>query len=343
MFKAEHNQLEGQISSSQLIINKRIEVSSAFILGTRRKGTFVNMRKRRLCRLILLQVICTIGLITYLHLVDTSRERETLQNVLRDDNPYGNVRFGGKWSPSEENRCGCSEKVAILVPYRDREEHLDIFLRHMHPFLQRHRLDYVIYVIEQHGEERNFCKGLLYNVGFTEALKDDPTYDCFIFHDVDLLPEDSRNLYTCSKSPCHLSVAIDKFDYNLPYNDLFGGVSAMKTSHYKLVNGYSNLFCGWGGEDDDIARRLKRHMLKISRPDKNVARYKMLSHNQTEKNPQRFKLLGHWLSRAMKDGLKSLKTTGYNVTSTSQRELYTHILVNITKRGVIDYHHKKAI
>ncbi|KAI8479873.1 Beta-1,4-galactosyltransferase 3 [Branchiostoma belcheri] len=225
-------------------------------------------------------------LTTHLHLVKTSGDRETLQKPLRAENPYGNVRYGGKWSPPGRNRSSSSEKIAVLVTFRDREKHLDIFLRHMHPFLQRQGLDYTIYVIEQHGDEPTFCKGLLYNVGFTEALKEDPTYDCFIFHDVDLLPEDDRNLYTCSQSPYHLSVAVDTLNYSLPYQELFGGVSALKTWHYKLVNGYSNLFCGWGGEDDDMAIRLKLHLLKLSRPSKDVARYKMLRHNKTERNPQ---------------------------------------------------------
>jgi len=44
-------------------------------------------------------------------------------------------------------------------------------------------------------------------------------------------------MYTCSDNPKHLSVAIDKFDYSLPYDYLVGGVLAIKTDHYKLING----------------------------------------------------------------------------------------------------------
>ena len=38
-----------------------------------------------------------------------------------------------------------------------------------------------------------------------------------VFHDVDLLPEDDRNLYSCPDQPRHMSVAVDKFQYKLPY------------------------------------------------------------------------------------------------------------------------------
>ena len=90
-------------------------------------------------------------------------------------------------------------------------------------------------------------------------------YTCFIFHDIDLLPEDDRNLYTCPVQPRHLSVAIDSFLYRLPYDDIFGGVSAMSVEHFRLVNGFSNVFWGWGGEDDDMSNRLRQKKLYISR------------------------------------------------------------------------------
>lgn len=73
----------------------------------------------------------------------------------------------------------------------------------------------------------------------------------------------------------------------LPYADLFGGVSAMSREHFQLVNGFSNVFWGWGGEDDDMANRIKAHGLHISRYPANVARYKMLTHKKEKANPKR--------------------------------------------------------
>ena len=42
-----------------------------------------------------------------------------------------------------------SPQVAVIIPYRKRYEQLKIFLRHLHPFLQRQELLYRIIVVEQ--------------------------------------------------------------------------------------------------------------------------------------------------------------------------------------------------
>lgn len=48
------------------------------------------------------------------------------------------------------------------------------------------------------------------NAGFLEALKI-LDFDCVIFQDVELLPEDDRILYVCPEknSPKHMSVAYE--------------------------------------------------------------------------------------------------------------------------------------
>ena len=50
------------------------------------------------------------------------------------------------------------------------------------------------------------------NVGFLEALKFDK-FDCFVLHDVDLIPEHYKNYYMCDQHARHLSSAIDEMRY----------------------------------------------------------------------------------------------------------------------------------
>ena len=85
--------------------------------------------------------------------------------------------INGRWSPKN---CTARHRVAIIIPYRfrdiflinkqwtfvffcslhntnlklrffcrDREEHLRIFLNHIHAFLQKQLVDYGIYIVEQ--------------------------------------------------------------------------------------------------------------------------------------------------------------------------------------------------
>jgi hypothetical protein len=40
-------------------------------------------------------------------------------------------------------------KLAIIVPYRDRRDDLDVFIPHMEKFLANKQIDYKIFVAEQ--------------------------------------------------------------------------------------------------------------------------------------------------------------------------------------------------
>lgn len=136
---------------------------------------------------------------------------------------HSEVSVGGSYQPKT---CLARHKVALLVPYRDRQEILRHFLFHTHTFLQRQQLDYRIYICEQ-AYDKTFNKGIVMNSCFKEILKLEPNTPCFIMHDVDLLLIDDRNMYTCPQYPRHLSVAIDKFHFYLPYKALVGGVLGM--------------------------------------------------------------------------------------------------------------------
>ncbi|XP_041354136.1 beta-1,4-N-acetylgalactosaminyltransferase bre-4-like isoform X2 [Gigantopelta aegis] len=198
------------------------------------------------------------------------------------DNMNSDLRPGGRWCPPG---CVSRHHVAVIIPYRDRPSHLKVFLRNIHPFLQKQQLDYTVYVIEL-VPNIPFNRALLFNIGFVESVKQH-NYSCFIFHDVDLIPENDRNLYICSGEPRHLSVAIDKHKYRLLYSTIFGGAIALSREHFIKVNGFSNKYFGWGGEDDDMFKRLQRQNMSIIRYSSDVARYKMLAHPKDVPNPNR--------------------------------------------------------
>jgi len=231
---------------------------------------------------------------------------------------------GGHYKPTE---CTARSRVAIIIPYRDREEHLRTLLHNLHPILKRQQIDYTIFVVEEIPDVK-FNRAKLMNVGFVEALR---TYDfqCFIFHDVDLIPEDDRNLYTCpTDQPRHMSVAVSTLNYRLPYRDIFGGVSALTKDMMVKVNGFSNEFWGWGAEDDDMANRIKYHGYKISRYRSQVARYYMLKHKKDTPNPDRYKKLYKGRQRFKSDGLSNLQ---YKVAKREFRKLYTWLLIDLMK------------
>lgn len=115
---------------------------------------------------------------------------------------------GGWYRPSE---CVPRDRVAIVIPYRDRATHLPVLLANLHPMLMRQQIEYGIFLIEQSAEGL-FNRAMLMNIGFVEALRL-ADWDCFIFHDIDLLPLDDRNLYTCPDQPRHMSVAVDKLGF----------------------------------------------------------------------------------------------------------------------------------
>ncbi|XP_060069242.1 putative uncharacterized protein DDB_G0290989 [Ylistrum balloti] len=237
------------------------------------------------------------------------------------EDKFHDIQMGGRYRPTH---CTARHRVAIILPFRDREIHLKIFLNNLHPFLQKQQLDYAIFIVDLMPEV-TFNRAMLLNIGFTEALKL-YDYQCFIFHDVDLIPEMGHNMYSCPENPRHMSVAIDTMHYRLPYNNIFGGVVAMTKEQFKQVNGFSNKYFGWGGEDDDMFNRIRHNNMSITRYPGDVSRYKMLSHKKEHGNPNRFHLLQGSKKRWQKDGLNSLK---YSRVKLELRKLYTYLLVDI--------------
>ncbi|KAF7251150.1 Beta-1,4-galactosyltransferase 4 [Varanus komodoensis] len=250
----------------------------------------------------------------------TFKASMTLEEVQRE-NPQV---VKGRYHPKD---CSAQQRVAILIPHRNREKHLLYLLEYLHPFLQRQQLDYGIYVVHQAGNVK-FNRAKLLNVGYLEALKEE-NWDCFIFHDVDLVPENDFNIYMCGSQPKHLVVGRNSTGYRLRYQGYFGGVTALTREQFSKVNGFSNNYWGWGGEDDDLRIRVELQKMKVIRPSPSVAKYTMIFHTRdrgNEANGQRMNLLRQ-VSRVWKtDGLNSCS---YKLLSVEYNRLYTNITVDV--------------
>jgi hypothetical protein len=139
-------------------------------------------------------------------------------------------------------------KLGIIVPYRNRPTQLKRFVSHMENYIKD--LDYEIFIIEQ-SDDNPFNRGKLLNVGYKYAIEGGCDY--FVFHDVDMLPEDVD--YSYSDKPLHLATHLQEHDYETTFFDYFGGVTMFNKEDFESINGFSNEYWGWGFEDDDLLIR----------------------------------------------------------------------------------------
>ena len=84
----------------------------------------------------------------YHHLISGVRKlelfRDFTEKELTDRFPF--VEVGGEGKP---RKCKSPQKVAIIIPYRNRAHHLKLLLNRLHPMLYKQSLHYRIFVIEQ--------------------------------------------------------------------------------------------------------------------------------------------------------------------------------------------------
>jgi hypothetical protein len=201
----------------------------------------------------------------------------------------------------------------IIIPYRDNENnerkgHLDKIIPHMIDGFRKLNYDeYKILVVEQTDDGRKFNRGSLLNIGFKLSLKFGS--DRIIVHDVDLLPDIDmlKNYIKNINNVCHYARHKIK-KYNYP--DFFGAVNGFTNETYEKINGFSNCFWGWGGEDDAIRTRLKiNKYMKIGYP--NSGKYEEIDHGHDktkrfDKSAKR-KLMKQQYYNWRNDGLKQVK------------------------------------
>lgn len=202
---------------------------------------------------------CKYGFVQVKELAE-SVERRTLESIGENLASRLGLETGGKWwrAANQTFEGRIINRVAIIVPYRDRLKNLKIFAYYMHEFLvQQARVNYVLFVVEPTTDNNlTFNRALLLNIGFREASLAAGTgtkFDCFIFHDVDMLPENvERNEYVCDLDyPKQFATSISIYAYSeMDYfkKRYMGGVTGFTLQQFEKINGYSNSFYGWGGE-----------------------------------------------------------------------------------------------
>lgn len=168
-------------------------------------------------------------------------------------------------------------KYSIIIPYRNREEHLQVLLPRLQEFFKNE--SYEIIVSEQ-GNMDNFQISCVQNIAYNYAKG-----DTVIFHQVDYVPSDdvSYEVTDCPILPAKKGIFLDKDNITTrDYLDIpggyrnwheeidprfYGGVICMKREHFEKINGFNPLYKGWGNEDEDLRERFVWADIPVKRND----------------------------------------------------------------------------
>lgn len=225
---------------------------------------------------------------------------------------------------------GSKHLLSLVVPVRNRDAQLETFSLMMHTYFAGINIKWRILAIEQSSDGQPFNKGILLNTGFNISRQDG---DYFCTHDVDHVPAQPYIDYSYpEKNPRHLSVQSQSTYWELPYSYLVGGVTCYTNAQFEKLNGYSNDFWGWGGEDDEMAQRFEATSTKISRPEISYFFAMSTGHNRDPLNKQMYKqnleIMNQSASRWRSDGLSNLNST---IVKKIETKLYTRYVVDINR------------
>lgn len=155
------------------------------------------------------------------------------------------------------------QKLAILVPFRDRFDELLQFAPHLTDFLKRQEIPHHIFILNQ-ADKYRFNRASLINTGFLYTQHD---FDYIAMHDVDLLPQNDHLNYSYPGEGNVFHVAAPELHPKYNYATFVGGILLVTREDFRRVNGMSNRYWGWGLEDDEFYTRLKEAAIKVRRPE----------------------------------------------------------------------------
>ena len=140
-------------------------------------------------------------------------------------------------------------KLGVCVPYRNREEHLNMFVPRVGKHLKEQGIDFCMYFAHQ-VDDKLFNRGATKNIAAKHAFEDGCDY--IVWHDIDMIPEKGADYSYPDDKPIHLATRISQMDYELKYHEYFGGAVLFTKEQVEATNGYSNDYWDWGMEDDDL-------------------------------------------------------------------------------------------
>lgn len=149
-------------------------------------------------------------------------------------------------------------KNIIIVPYRNRKAHLDIFIRDALPLFEKYLQPFKIVVVEQ-NEGKLFNRGLMINIGFNEYKTES---QFFFTHDIDIIPKEEcvKNIYTKELSSNITIMGILTSNCNT-----LGGIIKFNSESFSLTNGFPNNMWGWGVEDKALQNRAELMIVNIEK------------------------------------------------------------------------------
>ena len=154
----------------------------------------------------------------------------------------------------------------IIIPFRERDTHLEYFIKNIIPLLQEHLPNSKVIVVEQ-NKGKLFNRGMLLNVGFKE-YENKTKY--FFTHDVDMIPslDIIKSIYTKED--------IEMFRIKKIHCNSLGGIIKVKHDIAFQINGFPNNIWGWGIEDRALYYRCLIKKINITNNDKQS--FKIMPH-----------------------------------------------------------------
>lgn len=161
-------------------------------------------------------------------------------------------------------------RLGIIIPYRNREQHLVKMLPHTVSFFRRNTDIEPLFCLAEQVDDCPFNKGAILNHAYA-AVSGMVDYVCF--NDVDYMPmwADYSEPSLPSRIVWHgmdtrpVGHGTEKIVKAQRYG--LAAVAVMKKWHFEACNGYSNTYWGWGYEDTDLAKRLESVGLPVGYRD----------------------------------------------------------------------------